>query len=63
MLGKVVQRRNIGRWLREPSTMEGLTILGTLVAGAVGVPPEVVTAAIGVVAANAVRRAERVGGE
>lgn len=58
MLGKLIQRRNVGRWLREPSTMEGVTILGTLLASAVGVPPEVATAVIGVVAANAVRRAE-----
>lgn len=57
-MGKFIQRRNIGRKLREPSTMEGITVLGTLIGGLFGLDPQIAAIIIGTVGANAIRRSE-----
>lgn len=58
-MGKLFQKRNLGRWLSEPSTLEGVGIIGLLVGSQFGIPPDVVTGLLGAVAANAIRRTER----
>lgn len=58
-IGRLVQRRNVGRWLREPSTLEGLGSVAALVSGVLGVDPTIVTSIIGAIAVNAMRRVER----
>ena len=55
-MGKFIQRRNIGRWLRETSTIEGITVLATVGAQAYGVPPEVTMGILGLLGLNSMRR-------
>lgn len=58
-LGKLVERRDVGRWLAEPSTHEGGALVAALVAGWFGLPPEWVATGISLVAAKAIRRSEQ----
>lgn len=55
-MGKFIQRRNIGRWLNETSTKEGIAVLATIGAQAYGVPPDITMAVLGLIGLNSMRR-------
>ena len=55
-MGKFFQKRNVGRWLRETSTMEGITVLATVGAATYGVPPEITLGILSLLGLNAMRR-------
>ena len=55
-MGRLIQKRSVRRWLRETSTIEGITILATVGAQAYGVPPEITMAVLGLLGLNSMRR-------
>ena len=55
-MGRLIQKRSVRRWLRETSTIEGITILATVGAQAYGVPPEITMAVLGLLGLNSLRR-------
>lgn len=55
-MGRLIQKRSIHRWLRETSTIEGITVLATVGAQAYGVPPEITMAVLGLLGLNSLRR-------
>lgn len=55
-MGKFFQKRNIGRWLRETSTQEGIAVIATIGAQAYGVPPDITMAVLGMIGLNSMRR-------
>lgn len=61
-MGKFIQRRNIGRWLGETSTKEGIAVLATIGAQAYGVPPDITMAVLGLIGLNSMRRMPSGGG-
>lgn len=55
-MGRLIQKRSVRRWLRETSTIEGITVLATVGAQAYGVPPEIIMAVLGLLGLNSMRR-------